>query len=145
MNAKPAIQHHLRQFSGCPNPLLSPTVYLSSSNSLYWSRVFGDRWPTHHIWACGILQKETVSVVVHHMAHLRSLMQRIGAWRSVWSCRGRGGQRRTPYITTVGGRQMSWTGYTAKIGFLLYKCSYILCAVYGLVYVWPTFNEEINM
>ncbi len=35
--------------------------------------------------------------------------------------------------------------YTAKIGYLLYKCSYILCAVYGLVYVLPTFNEEINM
>ncbi len=35
--------------------------------------------------------------------------------------------------------------YTAKIGYLLYKCSYILCAVYGLVYVWPTFHEEINM
>ncbi len=34
--------------------------------------------------------------------------------------------------------------YTAKTGNLLYKCSYILCAVYGLMYVWPTFHEEIN-
>ena len=35
--------------------------------------------------------------------------------------------------------------YTAKIRHLLYKCSYFLCAVYTLAYVWPTFNEEINM
>ncbi len=35
--------------------------------------------------------------------------------------------------------------YTAKIRHLLYKCSYLLCAVYTLAYVWPTFNEEINM
>ena len=35
--------------------------------------------------------------------------------------------------------------YTAKIRHLLYKCSCFLCAVYTLAYVWPTFNEEINM
>ncbi len=35
--------------------------------------------------------------------------------------------------------------YTAKIWHLLYKCSYFLCAVSTLAYVWPTFNEEINM
>ena len=34
--------------------------------------------------------------------------------------------------------------YTAKIGYLLYKCFSFLCVVYGLVYVWPTYNEEIN-
>ena len=35
--------------------------------------------------------------------------------------------------------------YTDKIRHLLYKCSYFLCAVYTLEYVWPTFNDEINM
>ena len=35
--------------------------------------------------------------------------------------------------------------YTAKILHLLYKCSYFLCAVSTLAYVWPTFNEDINM
>ncbi len=35
--------------------------------------------------------------------------------------------------------------YTTKISCLLYKCSYILCAAYGLVYAWPTFTEEMNM
>ncbi len=39
---------------------------------------------------------------------------------------------------------VAWV-YTAKIRHLLYKCSYFLCAVYTLAYVWPTFNEEINM
>ncbi len=38
-----------------------------------------------------------------------------------------------------------YLSYTAKIGYLLYKCSYFLCAVYKLAYVWPTFKDEINM
>ena len=42
----------------------------------------------------------------------------------------------------------NWTTFEigkCMIGYLLYKCSYLLCVVYMLAYVWHTFNEEINM
>ncbi len=48
-------------------------------------------------------------------------------------------------IVNVHLRESIIVEYTAKIGCLLYKCSYFLCAVCMLAYVWPTFNEEINM